>query len=71
MGWLKKFNINFKKNVERSKANIFSLTSFRESAQQTADDICILRKKKKNYALSGMGMGIRSSPENNHDEQRN
>ena len=48
----------------------FSLTSFRESAQQTADDICILRKKK-NYALSGMGMGIRSSPENNHDEQRN
>ena len=70
MGWLKKLNINFKKNVERSKANIFSLTSFRESAQQTADDICILRKKK-NYAFSGVGMGTRSGPENNHDEQRN
>ena len=64
-----KVQYKFLKNVEQSKANIFSLTSFRESAQQTADDICILRKK--NYALSGMGMGIRSSPENNHDEQRN
>ena len=48
------------KNVEQSKVNNFSLTSFRESAQQTADGICILRKKKKkNYAISGMG--IRSS----------
>ena len=65
-----KVQYKFKKNVEQSKANIFSLTSFRESAQQTTDDICILREKK-NYALSGMGMGIRSSPENSHDEKRN
>ena len=63
-----KVQYKFLKNVEQSKANIFSLTSFRESAQQTADDICILRRKK-NYALSGMG--IRSSRQNNHDEQRN
>ena len=35
--------------------------------QQTIFAFC----EKKNYAFSGVGMGMRSGPENNHDEQRN